>query len=85
MAAPSAPESWSARAAMVFQLNEKASAGIAPAGTAVVAPPPPGSNAQIVFETEQALSVMGGKLGATFTGINREALFGPDPDDTEAT
>jgi hypothetical protein len=29
--------------------------------------------------------VMGGKLGATFTGINREALFGPDPDDTEAT
>jgi crossover junction endodeoxyribonuclease RuvC len=27
--------------------------------------------------------VMGGKLGATFTGVNREALFGPDPDETE--
>ncbi len=26
--------------------------------------------------------IMGGKLGATFTGINREALFGSDPDDT---
>ncbi len=27
--------------------------------------------------------IMGGKLGATFTGVNREALFGPDPDETE--
>ena len=27
--------------------------------------------------------IMGGKLGATFTAVNREALFGPDPDDTE--
>lgn len=33
--------------------------------------------------------IMGGARGATFTGINREALFGPDPDkldeDPEAT
>jgi crossover junction endodeoxyribonuclease RuvC len=29
--------------------------------------------------------VMGGKLGATFTGVNREALFGSDPDDTDDT
>ena len=57
----------SARAALVFQLNEKASSGIAPANTAVAAPPPPGSNAQIVFETEQALSVMGGKLSGVFS------------------
>jgi len=27
--------------------------------------------------------VMGGKLGATFTGVNREALFGSDPDEIE--
>jgi len=57
----------SARAALVFQLNEKASSGIAPAGTAVASPPPLGSNAQIVFETEQALSVMGGKLAEVFS------------------
>ena len=25
--------------------------------------------------------MMGGKLKATFTGVNREALFGPDPDE----
>ena len=57
----------SARAAIVFQLNEKAAAGIAPVSTAVAAPPPPGSNAQIVFETEEALSVMGGKLVEVFS------------------
>jgi crossover junction endodeoxyribonuclease RuvC len=27
--------------------------------------------------------VMGGARGATFTGVNREALFGLDPDDTD--
>ncbi len=27
---------------------------------------------------------MGGKLGATFTGVNRDALLRPDPDDTTA-
>jgi uncharacterized phage protein gp47/JayE len=57
----------SARAAMVFQLNDKASSGIAPASTAVAAPPPPGSSDQIVFETEQALSVMAGKLAEVFS------------------
>ncbi len=29
--------------------------------------------------------IMGGARSATFTGINREALFGPDPDDTDDT
>jgi uncharacterized phage protein gp47/JayE len=56
-----------ARAALVFKLNEKAAPGIAPSGTAVGAPPPPGSNAQIVFETADDLSVMSGKLTEVFS------------------
>jgi uncharacterized phage protein gp47/JayE len=57
----------SARAAIVFQLNQKSSAGIAPEGTALAAPAPPGSSEQIVFETGQALSVMSGKLVEVFS------------------
>lgn len=52
----------SARAVLVFTLTDKATAGIAPAATAVAAPPPAGSNQQIVFETAQDVSIMAGKL-----------------------
>jgi uncharacterized phage protein gp47/JayE len=51
-----------ARVSVVFQLNANSASGKAPASTVVAAPPPPGSNTQIVFETEQELGVTGGKL-----------------------
>ncbi len=51
-----------ARAPLVFQLNPKAASGRAPQGTVVGAPPPPGSNSQIVFETEQEVGLTAGVL-----------------------
>ena len=51
-----------ARAPLVFQLNPKAASGSAPQGTVAAAPPPPGSNSQIVFETEQEVGLTAGTL-----------------------
>ncbi|WP_437569823.1 putative baseplate assembly protein [Sorangium sp. So ce542] len=51
-----------ARAPVVFQLNDKASASAAPAGTAVAAPPAPGGSEPIVFETERAVGITAGRL-----------------------
>jgi hypothetical protein len=51
-----------ARVPVVFRLAAQAQGGSAPARTPVAAPPPPGSNQQVVFETERALGVTGGRL-----------------------
>ncbi len=56
-----------ARAPIVFQLASGVSSSLAPAGTAVAAPPPPGSNQQIVFETEYDVGVSPGKLVEVFS------------------
>jgi len=57
----------SARAPMVFQLDAKAAGGIAPAGTQVGAPPPPGTSKPVVFETERAAAVTAGQLKQVFS------------------
>jgi hypothetical protein len=56
-----------ARAPIVFQLTNGAASGEAPAGTPLAAPPPPGSNQQMVFETESAVGIMSGKLVQVFS------------------
>ena len=56
-----------ARAPIVFQLSNGAASGEAPAGTSVAAPPPPGSNQQMVFETESAVGITAGKLVQVFS------------------
>jgi uncharacterized phage protein gp47/JayE len=57
-----------ARAAIVFQLNDKASSGFAPARTAIAAPAPPGSaQSQITFETESDAGVTAGKIVQVFS------------------
>jgi hypothetical protein len=57
----------SARAPIVFQLLNGTPSGEAPAGTSVAAPPPPGSNQQIVFETESDAGITAGKLTQVFS------------------
>jgi hypothetical protein len=52
----------SARAPIVFKLNDGAPDSAAPTGTQVAAPPPPGNSQQIVFETESDIGVSGAKL-----------------------
>lgn len=52
----------SARAPIVFHLTEGASDAIAPAGTRVAAPPPPGSSKQLVFETERQVGLAAARL-----------------------
>ncbi len=59
-----------ARASMapiVFQLASGVASGSAPAGTEIAAPPPPGSNQQIVFETESDVGISAGKLTQVFS------------------
>jgi uncharacterized phage protein gp47/JayE len=56
-----------ARTPMVFQLGSDVSSSLAPAGTAVAAPPPPGSNQQIVFETASDVGLTAGKLVQVFS------------------
>lgn len=57
-----------ARAAIVFQLGDKASSGFAPAQTPVAAPAPAGSTQQqITFETERATGVTAGKIVQVFS------------------
>jgi uncharacterized phage protein gp47/JayE len=51
-----------ARAPIVFQLAADIPDSLAPANTQVAAPPPPGSNAQIVFETEHAVGLAAAQL-----------------------
>ncbi len=51
-----------ARAPIVFQLATGVASGIAPAGTQVAAPPPPGGTQQIAFETEREVGLTPGKL-----------------------
>ena len=52
----------SARAPIVFKLNDGSPDSTAPKGTQVAAPPPPGGTQQIVFETEEDIGVSGAKL-----------------------
>ena len=56
-----------ARVPLVFQLSDGTADGNAPAGTAVSAPPPPGSSQQMVFETETAAGIMSGKIAQVFS------------------
>jgi uncharacterized phage protein gp47/JayE len=56
-----------ARTPVVFQLGNDVSSSLAPQGTAVAAPPPPGSNQQIVFETETEVGLTAGKLVQVFS------------------
>jgi uncharacterized phage protein gp47/JayE len=56
-----------ARTPVVFQLSNGVSSSLAPAGTAVAAPPPPGSNQQMVFETETEVGLTAGKLVQVFS------------------
>ncbi|MEN3330015.1 MAG: hypothetical protein V7638_4822 [Acidobacteriota bacterium] len=56
-----------ARTPVVFQLANDVSSSLAPAGTAVAAPPPPGSNQQMVFETETEVGLTAGKLVQVFS------------------
>jgi hypothetical protein len=56
-----------ARAPIVFQLSSGVAGGSAPAGTEVAAPPPPGSNQQLVFETEDDAGITAGKLVQVFS------------------
>lgn len=51
-----------ARAPIVMQLFESAPDGRAPAGTRVVAPPPPESTQQIIFETERGAGLAAARL-----------------------
>ena len=51
-----------ARAPVVFTLSDKVGDTRAPAGTQVVAPPPPETTDQIVFETEQAVGLAAASL-----------------------
>jgi uncharacterized phage protein gp47/JayE len=51
-----------ARVPVVFQLSNDAPDSRAPAGTSVVAPPPPESTAQIVFETEKEVGLSTAQL-----------------------
>jgi hypothetical protein len=57
----------SARAPIVFQLDNKSVGGSAPAGTQVSALPPPGSSQPIIFETETAVGVRGGSIAQIFS------------------
>lgn len=52
----------SARAPIVFKLNDGSLDSTAPKGTQVAAPPPQGSSQQIVFETEEDIGVASAKL-----------------------
>ena len=56
-----------ARTPVVFQLTNGVSSSLAPAGTAIAAPPPPGSNQQMVFETETEVGLTAGKLVQVFS------------------
>ncbi|HET8782147.1 MAG TPA: putative baseplate assembly protein [Pyrinomonadaceae bacterium] len=56
-----------ARTPVVFQLANDVSSSLAPAGTAIAAPPPPGSNQQVVFETETEVGLTAGKLVQVFS------------------
>ncbi len=56
-----------ARTPVVFQLASDISSSLAPAGTAIAAQPPPGSNQQIVFETETEVGLTAGKLVQVFS------------------
>src|SRR6185295_4532478 len=56
-----------ARTPLVFQLSKDVSSALAPAGTAAAAPPPVGSNQQIVFETESDIGIMAGKIVEVFS------------------
>jgi uncharacterized phage protein gp47/JayE len=56
-----------ARTPVVFQLADGVSSSLAPAGTSVAAPPPPGSNQQLVFETEAEVGLIAGKLSQVFS------------------
>lgn len=56
-----------ARAPVVLQLASDATGGQAPAGTSVAAPPPPGSNQQVVFETESGAGLTAGRLTQVFS------------------
>jgi hypothetical protein len=56
-----------ARAPIVFQLAPDAPDSIANKGTQVAAAPPPGSNDQIVFETEQATGLAAAQLKQVFS------------------
>jgi hypothetical protein len=51
-----------ARTPVTFKLQDKARGGSAPAGTRISAPPPPGSNQPIMFETERSTGIRAGKL-----------------------
>ncbi len=52
----------SARAPMVFKLNPISADGRLPRGSRIAAPPPPGSDEQIIFETENDLGVAAAQL-----------------------
>jgi hypothetical protein len=56
-----------ARTPIVFQLGNDVPGSLAPVGTAIAAPPPPGSNQQIVFETQSDLGLTAGKLVQVFS------------------
>lgn len=56
-----------ARAPVVFQLASGVAGGSAPAGTEIAAPPPPGSNQQVVFQTENDVGITAGKLAQVFS------------------
>lgn len=56
-----------ARVPIVFQLANDVPSAVAPAGTAVSAPPPPGSSQQVAFETESTLGITAGKLAQVFS------------------
>jgi uncharacterized phage protein gp47/JayE len=51
-----------ARAPIVFRLTKGVSGGLAPAGTGVAAPPAPGTNQPIAFETEREAGLTPGAL-----------------------
>src|SRR5262245_26335667 len=52
----------SARAPMIFKLNPISADGHLPQGSRVAAPPPPGSNEQIIFETENEMGLAAAQL-----------------------
>jgi uncharacterized phage protein gp47/JayE len=56
-----------ARAPIVFQLTPQATDSLAPIGTKVAAPPPPGSSNQIVFETERETGIAAANLVEVFS------------------
>ncbi len=57
----------SARAPVVFELAEDATATQLPAGAQVAAPPPPEESGQIVFETERGLGLTPARLRQVFS------------------